>query len=252
MINPQNRNLSELNTCFFSSFDRLPHRVSHINFNLYHYAGNNPVKYLDPDGRMDWDTFTVEIGDTLPKITKEFNEKYSTNYSVGFMAKACGITNLGFLNVGDVLNFDSIIPSWHVTGKGSGVGAYGALIPFLSNLSEVDISIYSMDFKIEETGETFRNQFVSRNYRGEGIKIGSGVYVISIEAEGLFKGEKPTGNIIANSFAGKSEIGGFSFLWVGVSGSESEIWRVGNGIFGVSAGLPFSYGIEESNAEVLR
>ncbi len=50
-VSPVNRSLSELNTRFFSSFDRLPHRVNHINFNLYHYAGNNPIRYLNPDGR---------------------------------------------------------------------------------------------------------------------------------------------------------------------------------------------------------
>lgn len=25
---------------------------NNVNLNLYHYAGNNPVKYTDPDGRM--------------------------------------------------------------------------------------------------------------------------------------------------------------------------------------------------------
>ena len=27
------------------------HSVNHINFHLYHYAGNNPIIYTDPDGR---------------------------------------------------------------------------------------------------------------------------------------------------------------------------------------------------------
>ena len=34
-----------------SSFWAKKGRVVRVNFNLYHYAGNSPVKYVDPDGR---------------------------------------------------------------------------------------------------------------------------------------------------------------------------------------------------------
>ena len=27
---------------------------NYVNLHVYHYAGNNPVKYVDPDGRVDW------------------------------------------------------------------------------------------------------------------------------------------------------------------------------------------------------
>ena len=52
-----------------------------INFNLYHYGGNNPVRYTDPTGLFDWDTNTIQEGDTLSQIAKDCNTRYGTNYT---------------------------------------------------------------------------------------------------------------------------------------------------------------------------
>ena len=74
-----------------------------VNFHLYHYAGNNPVKYVDPDGRMQRD----ENGDLLfiPDIDEQGNIQQEQK---GYLGK-------------DSIN---VIPGFLLTDDGEKVRAY--------------------------------------------------------------------------------------------------------------------------------
>jgi len=54
-----------------------------VNFHVYHYAGNNPVKYTDPDGRMPGDPFdtsdeaAIDALDYINPISIDKNEEYA-------------------------------------------------------------------------------------------------------------------------------------------------------------------------------
>jgi len=51
------------------------------NAGLFHYAGNCPVRYIDPTGAFDWSTNTIEDGDTLSQIAEDCYTKYGVNYT---------------------------------------------------------------------------------------------------------------------------------------------------------------------------
>jgi hypothetical protein len=45
---------------------------NYVNFHVYHYAGNNPVKYIDPDGRAQNDII-YGITNVIEKFTAFYN-----------------------------------------------------------------------------------------------------------------------------------------------------------------------------------
>ena len=64
---------------------------------MYHYAANNPVRYVDPTGAFDWDTNTIEEGDTLSQIARKYG------ITVSEIAKLNGIQNVNLIFPGQVL-----------------------------------------------------------------------------------------------------------------------------------------------------
>lgn len=82
-----------------SCFGAKKGRVGRVNFNLYHYAGNNPVRYTDPDGRIQtaWNQTPGE--NNIYQPIKEVNTgNKAADYVLGALASTLNLVG-GGLNV---------------------------------------------------------------------------------------------------------------------------------------------------------
>ena len=112
---------------------------NYVNLHVYHYAGNNPVKYTDPDGTKNYviiamfpgggsenvGTTFVDAAETRKKeieSSSEFNgtEDTVTVYTVDSVKELKDIVNKGDIDQLDIFSHGG--ESWLVAGSGEGPG----------------------------------------------------------------------------------------------------------------------------------
>ena len=216
-----------------------------VNMHLYHYAGNNPVKYTDPMGMSidDWQdngdgTWTVlSKGATLWDI-----------YGADWKEKSGYEGDPTKLQVGDTVGKQKTTT---VEARGSGNGIFASAIVGESG-GQFDKSWYSMRFTIKETGESFSAKFTTTSLEGSGLKLGIGAYTLSIEASAVFKGRPPSPTEIIESFAaGESTALVFGIWFASVSGTESGQWIINTGTYSASLSpIPVNFGFEKSRTMI--
>ena len=126
-----------------SSFWAKKGRVGRVNFNLYHYAGNSPVKYTDPGGMQDcfdYDVFRSVSADDI----KKFNlDKFATTNCAAYALPGADTDANG-------QDWDSGRDGGYQPGKDSGKNYYKTAVTISDYKDKMEKALMSDGYKLRD------------------------------------------------------------------------------------------------------
>lgn len=135
--------------------------------------------------------------------------------------------------------------------EGGGIGVNVSAIVGGAGM-QIDKSWTTVTFTLVETGESFTEDFTTTSLQGEGLKVSTGVNIITVEGSMTFEGT-PTQEEIIIAYGGLStSLGvstGLGVISFGLTGTETANGVINTTVISVGVGIPVSFGFQESNTE---